>query len=259
MKKRFKLDLAKIKIVLLNFYKKPNRNAIWVFGFQKSGTSAIAALFARKVDKSVTIDCKYLWEPYRSEMFKKGVTRHVNKYSLEFSRDIIKEPGATFFIPKIESYFCLDKYIFIIRNPYDNIRSILNRLQVPGNQDSIDLNDLNFRWRSKFKRNGINYVQDLAELWLEANNQKSYMSSEKCVLVKYEDFVNDKIGFIEGLAKEFNLENVNDISNIVDKPFQPKGNSDTDILKFFGKRNLEVISEICGERMKELGYNQKKY
>lgn len=248
----------RLKLLFLNFYKKPNENAIWIFGFQKSGTSAIAALFAKMTDKSVTIDTVYLWEPFKSKMFKVGLQKHVNKYSFDFSKDIIKEPGATLIIPTIKSFFKLEKYIFIVRNPYDNVRSILNRLNLPGNKEEVNVENLNLQWRKKFKGNGKNYVLDLAQLWLEANNQPHYMNKENCVLVKYEDFMRDKVEFIENLAKEFTFEKVNDISNIIDNSFQPRGNPKTNLMEFFGQKNIDIITQVCGQRMSELGYNKNE-
>src|SRR5690554_1145934 len=96
-----------IKRKFLNYYTTPNKDAIWIFGFQKSGTSAIAALFAKMAGKTVTIDSIYLWEPYKTRMFQTGIKKHVQTYSYDFSRDVIKEPGATFFIETIDSYFTL--------------------------------------------------------------------------------------------------------------------------------------------------------
>lgn len=253
---KIKFALKKIKVSILNFYKKPNKNAVWVFGFQKSGTSAIASLFAKMAGKTATIDSIYLWQPYKFEMDKNGIAKHVNKYSLDFSRDIIKEPGATFYMPTIDSYFNLDKYIFITRNPYDNIRSILNRLNVPGNKENINLNDINFRWRHKFSNGGKNYVKDLAELWEKANNNQKYMYDKRCVLVKYEDFRENKIKFIESLLNDFDFEIQNDIADIKDKPFQPKGDANVDIIDFFGLNNIKVINQICGETMLKLGYSK---
>jgi adenylylsulfate kinase-like enzyme len=35
---------------------KPNKEALWVFGMQKAGTSAIASLLAHRTGKTATID-----------------------------------------------------------------------------------------------------------------------------------------------------------------------------------------------------------
>ncbi len=45
-----------------------------------------------------------------------------------------------------------------------------------------------------------------------------------------------------------------DIDEMVDTQFQPKGNSNIDINKFFGKKNKELILKICEKNMKKLNY-----
>ena len=239
----------------LHVFVKPNKDAVWIFGFQKSGTSAIAGLLAYMTDKSVTIDTKYLWTPY-STAIRAGhldLEKHVNRYSYPFSKDILKEPGATFYIDKIDSFFTLNKYIFITRNPFDNIRSILNRLNLPGNQDFIDLADVPPLWRAKFST-GKDYVLDLARLWLEANDQEEYMNNERCILVKYEDFTKNKEDMIASLAKDLDLPVVRSIKKIQNHQFQPKGITNANLNTFFGEKNIAVIKEVCGKRMKELNY-----
>lgn len=260
MKKKllFLKNLGKrLLLPILHHLTEPNEEAVWIFGFQKSGTSAIAGLLAHMADKTVTIDTKYLWAPY-SIAIKKGeleLEQHVKKFSYPFSKDILKEPGATFYIDKIESFFTLKKYIFIVRNPFDNIRSILNRLDLPGNKMNIRLEDVPPLWRSKFPGHGRNYIRDLAELWLEANDQDPYMKNERCILIKYEDFKNSKEKAIASIVKKLDFPIKNSIQEIKDHPFQPTGTADVDLLEFFGESNAKVIQEICGKRMKELNYD----
>lgn len=239
----------------LNFLHKPNKEALWVFGFQKSGTSAIASLLAYRSNKSVTIDTRFLWAPYSNSIKNNTRTmeQHVNRYSYPFSKDIIKEPGATFYIDKIESFFSLHQYVFIIRNPIDNIRSILNRLNLPGDADSIDMSDVIPTWRHKFPSKGENYIEDLCNLWLQANSQPKYMNSDNCILVRYEDFKQNKDKFITSLCERLNFEPKTNIKPIMDKQFQPRGNSQIKPELFFGA-NLSTVIKLCGKKMKELGY-----
>ena len=249
-----------IPVGILNYLYRPNKDAIWVFGLQKAGTSAIAGLLAHMNDYSVTLDTTYLWAPYSTQI-KKGevsIENHAKRYSYPFSKDIIKEPGATFYIDKIESFFNLDQYVFITRNPYSNIRSILNRLDLRGDQDHIDIKNVHPNWRSKFPGKGNHYIRDLANLWIEANDQDYYMFDKRSVLVKYEDFKKDKENFIKNMSNRLNLPIKRSIADVMDKPFQPRGNSNVDLKSFFGPQNIKVIYNICGERMEILGYNYKE-
>lgn len=243
-----------------HLFRKPNRDAIWIFGFQKSGTSAIAGLLAHMTEKTVTIDTRYLWMPFGMAIHsgKIDLARHVKKYSLPFSRDIIKEPAATYLIDKIGGYFKLEKYVFIVRNPFDNIRSILNRLEIPGNLETIDLKKVNRNWHWMFREGkGEDYIRDLATRWLEANDQDIHMRSKRCLLIKYEDFRKNKSGSIESLATQLGLPVKRSIEEVKDHQFQPKGKPVESLTDFYGKRNLEIIREVCGARMKELGYDDQ--
>lgn len=250
-----------IRKAIKNFISKPNRKAIWIFGMQKSGTTAIAALLAKKTGKSVTLDTKYLWEPYSSQILSKEISIEelVNKYSYPFSKQIIKEPSATFIIDVIKQYFFLEKYVFIVRNPYDNIRSILNRLNLPGDKLSIDLSQINPNWQYIFQNEyGKNYIGVLAKRWVEANSQMEIINSESCVLVKYEDFILDKETYIENLAKELGLPKNKSISEIVNINYQSKGNRNTNIMEFFGAKNLNIINNTCEKVMNKFNYTSFK-
>jgi len=236
---------------------RPNPKALWVFGMQKSGTSAIAGLLAAKTGKSVQLDTKYLWEPYRNRLLAGEISlgELVSRYSYDFSKEILKEPAATFFIDLIESYFELRQYVFIVRNPYDTLRSILNRLGLPGDRRDIDLEDVVPRWRHLYReKQGRDYIATMAKRWVQANAQLDRVEDKRCVLVKYEDFKADKEQCIERLAEDLGLPLQNSIAHLVDKNFQPRGDSGIDPKAFFGSRNYGIITDICGELMEYYGY-----
>lgn len=235
---------------------KPNKGALFIFGFQKSGTTAIAGLLAKKANKSVTLDTKYLWPPYLEMLQSGGLTLEhvVNTYCYPFSKQIIKEPNLTIFIDELHNIFTLAKYIFIVRNPYENIRSLLNRLQIPGNLDYVDLKTVHPNWRHFFKSNGNNYVQDIANRWVAVNGQKKFIESSRCILVRYEDFLKDKNSYVHQLAVDVGFEPKKDIVKRLDHQFQPKGNVNVDPKAFFGKRNYQIIENTCGHLVEYYGY-----
>ncbi|MFC4558007.1 sulfotransferase domain-containing protein [Virgibacillus kekensis] len=243
-----------------------NLSPIFVLGNQKSGTSAIGALLAEIADKTVTIDLLGIYEPTQSKLhqgqisFKEFVER--NKY--DFSREVIKEPSLTFLYDEIKSYFNSPKNVFIIRNPYDNIRSILNRVDIPGNVDNISAdykekwNHANENWKKVIDSrwlgiNGENYIEWMSYRWLRCIEIYE-QNKDDFILIKYEDFKRDKVNSIKQLAKELNLPIVNDISDKVDIQYQPAGNRSVNKLDFFGERNIERINNICEEKMKEYDY-----
>jgi hypothetical protein len=234
-----------------------NKDAIWIFGMPKSGTTAIAALLGHMGSKSITLDTKYLWDPYLSKILsgKYDLNRHFKRYSYPFSKDIIKEPVATEFIDLLKNHYSLNKYVFIVRNPHDNIRSILNRMKIPGDLQDINLSDVSPGWRRDLGPNkGKDYISALANMWVRYNTQWNYVLSPKCSVIKYEDFQTDKVKAIENLCCSLDLPILNNIDHLIHKPFQPKGDSLVDLKLFFGDENHKLISDICLEGMSYYRY-----
>jgi hypothetical protein len=223
---------------------KPNKEALWVFGMQKAGTSAIASLLAHRTGKTATIDTPLLWNPYYNQLRnnKLSFCKHITKNSYDFSKEIIKEPAASVIIDQIDEYFDLDKFIFIYRNPYDVIRSILNRLGLPGDKENIDLNLVNKNWRVHFN-DGENYVESLIKLWIEVYSQNMYIENQRCIFVKYEDFVLGKQVFIDSLCDKLGYQKIHDIEYLLDHNFQPKGEPNVNLIHFFGESNYDLIEQ----------------
>jgi Sulfotransferase domain len=251
--KRIKRRIFKIGSVLLKKKKKPNKNAIWVFGMQKSGTTAIAGLLSYRSGLSVTLDTEMLWNPYFKDILEGRLDfiKHINANPDDFSNQIIKEPSASQLINFIEDYFNLEKYIFIYRDPHDVIRSILNRLDIPGDKINIDIDSVDVNWRYIFG-DGTNYIEKLANLWLKVYSQDDYIYNSNALFVNYDIFKKDKIKFIDNLCSELQLPKKNDISDIINKDFQPRGNSNVDLKLFFGEHNFQVILSICDEKKRSL-------
>jgi hypothetical protein len=235
---------------------KPNKEALWVFGIQKAGTSAIASLLAHRAGKSATIDSPFLWMPYIEKLQNEEIDlkNHIDCYPHDFSKEIIKEPNATYIFRQIKQNFNLNKYILIIRNPLDNIRSILNRLNIPGDQHNIELEKIHPKWQHLFKSKGNNYVKDLAELWLSIYGNREFTSTDNCILIKYEDFNKDKVKTINTICDLLDYEGVASIDKLKNKNFQPRGNSKVDLRLFFGEENYKLILEktnkVCLEYYK---------
>lgn len=241
-----------------------NNSPILVLGNQKSGTTAIAALLAEKAGLSATLDLNEMTAEDERKMHKRegGLAEFVASHKLEFSRDLIKEPRLTFLYPKLRERFPNGQYVFIIRDPRDNIRSILNRLELPGDKkylgegeiDSIDpvwSLVLNGEWMGL---SGKNYVDMLAARW--SRSARTYLDHDDAFcLVRYENFVADKVGTITGLAEQLGLEKSHAIDDKVDVQYQPRGNRSVDWDTFFGAKNLYRIENLCEPAMSSLGYS----
>ena len=185
--------------LLFPITKKP----IIILGNQKSGTSVIAALLGKISRKSVTIDLINDVKNPKFHLVKQGhlaFDEFVNLNKADFSRQIIKEPNLTLFYDEMSSYFPGAKFVFVIRDPRDNIRSILNRLDLPGGHVGPNVNMLDSvpdAWKYVLEANwmgieGDNFVESLANRW-------NYMADvylnnkDDMALIKYEDFNKSKV------------------------------------------------------------------
>ncbi|MFI8687628.1 sulfotransferase [Rossellomorea sp. NPDC077527] len=254
-----------IKKIPKNFTSTVNKQPLIILGNQKSGTSAIAGLLAELTGSSVTIDLTGICGGNLLKINKNKISIEdlISNNKYDFSKDILKEPALTFIYSDLIKYFPNSKYIFVIRDPRENIRSILNRIKLRG-----DLNELSAIEKKSLKMipnvwdqivngedlgiTGQNYIEILAKRWNIATN--IYMDNENFHLVKYEDFIEDKANYIERLAIDIGLKKKFEILNKTDIQFQPPGNRSIPLEDFFGKMNLNIIENTCRENMNKLGY-----
>lgn len=246
--------------------KKRTLSPIFVLGNQKSGTSAIAALLGTLSSSTTAIDLFY--SGFKYSLFidwktKKITTEEfISRNKVEFARRIIKEPHLSLFYTELKKEFPHAKFVMIVRNPIDNIRSILDRLNINGKKSHLDRKDkrnIFYSWNLLFSNHWLGgnkqqYIEVLSERWNIIMD--SYFENQKdIILVKYENFLKDKIGILNKLSKELGLKNTDDISTLLDKAFQPKGkNSTQNPIEFFGEENLNIITRICKINMEKLGY-----
>ena len=124
----------------MNVFSKVNARPLFVLGNQKSGTTAIAALLAEATGRSVTLDlAREVWNPtfHKIPSGELAFDDFVARNRWGFSREIVKEPNLTLFYPELVRTFPEATFLFVLRDPRDNIRSLLNRLNLPGDLDTL--------------------------------------------------------------------------------------------------------------------------
>ncbi|SMP63167.1 Sulfotransferase family protein [Desulfonatronum zhilinae] len=259
--------LMKINIECRSVFVKINPSPIFIIGNQKSGTSAISALLASATGCTVSIDLSKEWLYKRKGylLVKEGkwtFADFVERNKLDFSRDIVKEANLTLFYEDLVETFPQSKFVFIARDPRSNIRSILNRIKVPGHLESLE------RWDQKphiaigwekvvngawLGLDGDNYISMLAQRW-NLMSDVYIQNKNSIILSRYEDFLVDKIGEIKRIAGRLHLNPHYDISNKINIQYQPRGNREENLRLFYGIKNLERIEKICRNNMTLLGY-----
>jgi hypothetical protein len=242
---------------------RPNDEAIIVLGNSKSGTTVIAALLAEYGDLSVTLD---FWPRLRRPETLASVhggelsfDAFVRRFRADFSRDVVKDPHLTFLYPQLAQRFPRARFLMVVRDPRDNIRSILNRLELPGDLDELDpaaYRRMRPLWEAILKSSWLdvpgNYVERLAGRWAQA--ARVYLEhADAMELIRFEDFLADKQGTIAELAARLGIEPRGRIEDKLDRRFQPPGDRSVDLRRFFGA-NLARLEAHCVGGALALGY-----
>lgn len=236
---------------------------IFILGNQKSGTSAIAALLGRCAGLETTIDLPNEFAAPAYPAVRSGemaIDDFIARNRAEFARPIIKAPSLTMIHTQLAARFPESRFVMIVRHPRDNIRSLLDRIGLPGDLDAVPTE---FTERLTGGRQLLldgawlglpagNYVEQLAHRWnLIAD---LYLDApDSFTLVRYEDFLADKQGVITHTAELLGLATTGEIASHLDRPFQPAGQRGVDLDAFFGA-NLERIDTITATRAARLGY-----
>jgi hypothetical protein len=152
--------------------------------------------------------------------------------------------------------------VFVVRDPYQNIRSILNRVDLPGDLEHFvpSLDNLpNQTWLSILSGSDLgmpsmHYVETLAQRWVKAI--EIYLREpERYIQVRYEDFKREKKRCIERLSSELGLSAGRPFEHLLDYQFQMAGRPASSLHEFFGDENLNRITKHCEHAMSKIGYD----
>lgn len=236
-----------------------------ITGMPKSGTTAVARLMGIASGKNVVSDPFNVLDnkaiQFRDRVFSGEVTIGdlVQRYASVFRGEVIKDPNFIFFAEDLTHVFPDASWIFTVRDPRDNIRSVLNRLGLPGRISGIDLDNekIGATWRRVLSGQtpnikGRDPIHRLALRWNMM--AQTALESDRMIISVYEAFNADKEGAIQKLCDLTGLGNLHSIRTHMDKQFQPKGDSNAAWGDFFGNSELETILKSCQPLMSRLGY-----
>lgn len=243
---------------------------VFVLGNQKSGTTAIAALLANCIGEKFISDVLHSNKLQLKDVLNEGPSfaALVSNHSESFKGVVVKDNDFTFVHPALARAFPDARFVFIVRDPRQNIRSVLNRLTLPGNLESLSQEQYTHLstklpgWHtivtgSSFGPETGHYIDVLADRWVRAN-QVYLDASDRMTLVRYEDFDAAKRPAIEALAAELGFTAVNDISKKQDRQYQPLGDRSIAPGTFFGQANLERLERRCATMMPAFGYEPSR-
>ena len=245
---------------------RPNPEAAFFLGNQKSGTTAIAALTAKLTGATATID---LMNANRESVWPRlwsgdmSFDELVSRNRLDFSRQIVKEPSLSPFVSQLLEHFPRSRGIVaIVRDPRDNIRSILDRHKLPGDLEDLPAGTIAGMpggWSTVFDSRWLgappgNYIVQLAYRW-HFITRRFREHGARIHVVRYEDFLRDKPGFLDALAGRLGLPPRHDVRGEVDRQYQPAGKPGRDWREYFGAANLAIINDLCADQMRPLDYD----
>lgn len=236
-------------------------------GHQKSGTTAIANLLAKRTQMSYSNDpvyfsCKESNKAVKlledeSEEFVSIMRAHRGL----FFREVVKDPDFSFAPCLISKMYPAAKIIFISRNPYDIVRSIYNRLDISGQIEAkkIPMSAMkNPTCQWDYIINGeigcSKQVTERLAARIEETTVQYLKHNDKMILVKYEEFMSNKGKFIDELADNLGFEKKSDITDYLNNQFQPKGQSGITSDEFFSRENARLISKACPITLSEFTY-----
>lgn len=246
-------------------------NPVLLGGLQKSGTTAIATLL------SIATGLRYsndpLWQAHRANprafLFtdllenRLSLAAFIRSHRAYFAAEIIKDPDFALMFDALTAQFPASPLVFIVRDPRQNIRSILNRLQLPGDLAELDRGQRRAlrqdkSWDAILQGRGLgitegNYIERLAQRW-NAVADRYLQRRERVHLLRYEDFVANKVACIAALAGTLDLPIVADITGDQDRQYQPRGDRTAQPDRFFGAHNLALIETTCAANMAKFGY-----
>jgi hypothetical protein len=238
-----------------------NTHKIFILGNQKSGTTAIGWLIAHYGDLTKTLDIPELWKEERKIFSgKRALASFVRSHRQIFSTELIKEPCLTFLYRELAEIFPESQFVFIIRHPADNIRSILDRLEVPGYLESAELQiKTRNTWKDVFYGTFLgspeqHYIARLAKRWVLA--AEIYLKNrDKMLLIRYEDFLEDKLKCIQAVSQQLGINAKNDIRSNLDVQYQSRGKTrDLPWIKCYGEKNIAIIRKICSPYLQYFNY-----
>lgn len=235
---------------------------ILVLGNQKTGSTAIAQLLAAFGNLSISPDLHPLQNAdTHLPNDPDAVSSFIQKARYYFRRDVVKENELTPATDALLKVLPNAKATYVVRHPVHNIRSILDRVSLPGRPVPLDkLDDLDGGWRSIVNSRSLgidadDHITSLAKRW-DYITDIYLRNRHRLHLVRYEDFVADKRDTIHVLADRLGIPQKQDVQPLLDVSFQPRGeHRSTPPTDFFSAHALAIIHRECADGMDALAYS----
>jgi len=235
---------------------------VLVLGNQKTGSTAIAELLAAWGNLTAATDIHPLQSSDSHLSNDLAVVEtFLQRTRYYFRHDLVKENALTPATDALLNVLPRARPAYVVRHPVHNVRSILDRLGLPGEPrplHTLDLSDGGWRpivENRHFGGPADDHITSLAQRW--SDTAAIYQRHrDRLTLVRYEDFMADKEDCIRRLADRLDVPHENDIRPLLDVPFQPRGqHRSVSPESFFSTEALAIINRECADGMDALDYD----
>jgi hypothetical protein len=235
---------------------------VLVLGNQKTGSTAIATLLAAWGNLTAATDIHPL-QSSDSHLPNDPATVEtlLQRTRYYFRHDLVKENALTPATGALLDVLPKARPVYVVRHPVHNIRSILDRLGLPGEPcpfHALDLSDGGWRpivENRHFDGQAEDHITSLAQRWSDTT-AIYHRHRDRLTLIRYEAFMADKEDCIRRLADRLDVPHKSDIRSLLDVPFQPRGqHRSVSPRSFFSAEALAIINRECAEGMAVLDYD----
>ena len=228
----------------------------WIFGLPKSGTTVFAAALSEVTGSSALLDTPMLWGTAIRPLDHADMKALVSAHPLTFSPKLWKEPNATFYPEAAMAASQADRHILLVRAPFQNIRSHMDRLGLKGDAKSVDLAALHPNHRPAFLEHPDSPpALTLARRWQETHSKACWKAPEVQVHT-YEAFMANPLEVLHASAAHLGLSVLHEPIRSLAKQQQPRGaNRNVSPEAFFGKALCQEIEGITASAFKHITGN----
>jgi len=228
---------------------------VLVVGCERSGTTAISSLLSQGSGLSFLNDPPDSWYvfPLVKMVGLKGFTYSLVRRLWKY--DIVKVPGFATILPHLRRIHPRKfKVIYIVRDPRDNYAAIKERLQV--NLAGLYLN-IHF-----LKKTGKTQCENIALRWmdyLELAKEFEAKHPSQIMFVRYEDFLNDKIGVLKTISEfcsitlDYSIIKEN-MDQQINKFWSGKIRGKSRYLTDLNDKEIETVSTITKKGIRDFKY-----
>lgn len=224
---------------------------IFVSGFPKSGTSAVASILAETCKLNAKIDFPRLITDQRlAERLINGEVNIHKEFQGEMSYQLIKEPMLTLAMEQVKLAFPLAHIIHVQRSYQENIQSFLGRL---GYASIVSHDFYEYQGRNKLIAKSWNRI--LEHSWKGAKPYSfenlldakqifdSRGRSSADIFVRYEKFTDNKVEAISKILDQLHMQAREVLPSVIlDRQYQPSSTKFTSE-KFFSDEQMSLIHE----------------